>query len=60
MKKSFEVSHDCDIVFTVVTRLEVRKLRSIIHEIDPKAFVFTGTIKETSGGILKHMSGHHE
>ena len=58
MKDSFEVSHDCEIIFTVITRLEVRKLRNIIMQIDPKAFVFTGEIKEVSGGILQRRDVH--
>lgn len=58
MKDSFDVSHDCDIVFTVITRLEVRKLRNVVHGIDPKAFVFTHTIKETAGGVLKRKIAH--
>lgn len=58
MKNSFEERVDCDIVFTVVTRLEVRKLKDAIYKIDPKAFVFTHTIKETSGGILKQIVKH--
>lgn len=53
MKDSFEKSQECDIVFTVITRLEVRQLKNLVHRIDPKAFVFTNTIKETAGGILK-------
>lgn len=55
---NFELSEDCDIVFTVVTRLEVRKLRDLVYEIDPHAFVFTHTIKETQGGILKKIVKH--
>lgn len=58
MKDSFDVSHDCDIVFTVITRLEVRKLKNVVHNIDPKAFVFTHTIKETAGGVLKRKIAH--
>ncbi len=58
MKDSYEVSHDCDIVFTVITRLEVRKLKNVVHNIDPKAFVFTHTIKETAGGVLKRKIAH--
>ena len=58
MKESFDVHHDCDIIFTIVTRLEVRKLRNVVHGIDPKAFIFTNTIKEAAGGILKHHRGH--
>jgi len=58
LKDSFEVSQDCDIVFTVITRLEVRRLRNVVHELDPKAFIFTNTIKEASGGVLKRKSKH--
>jgi uncharacterized membrane-anchored protein YitT (DUF2179 family) len=58
MKETFDVSHDCDIVFTVATRLEIMKLKTLIHKLDPKAFIFTGTIKETMGGIVKQI-GHH-
>jgi len=58
MKDTFEISVPCDIIFTVITRLEVRKLKNAIHEIDAKAFVFSNTIKETSGGILKRKASH--
>lgn len=58
LKDSFEVSQDCDIVFTVITRLEVRRLKNVVHDIDPKAFVFTHTIKEAAGGVLKRHAGH--
>lgn len=58
MKESFHVSRDCDIVFTVITRLEVRKLKKLIYGIDPKAFVFTHTIREASGGVLKEIVRH--
>jgi uncharacterized membrane-anchored protein YitT (DUF2179 family) len=58
MKDSFEVKHDCDIIFTVITRLEVRRLKRVVSELDPKAFVFTNTIKETAGGILKKKHAH--
>lgn len=58
MKDSYEVSHDCDIVFTVITRLEVRKLKNVVQKIDPSAFVFTHTIKETAGGVLKRKVVH--
>ena len=58
MKDSFEVSTETDIVYTVVTRLEVRKLKSAIHQIDEKAFIFSSSIKETAGGILKKKHAH--
>lgn len=58
MKASFEVSNEVDIIFTIVTRLEVRKLKNIVHEIDPKAFIFTQTVREPQGGIVKEIVKH--
>jgi uncharacterized membrane-anchored protein YitT (DUF2179 family) len=58
LKDSFEVSHPVDIIFTVVTRLEVRRLRNTVKSIDPKAFMFTSTIKEAAGGVLKKRARH--
>lgn len=55
----FETSADCDIIFTVVTRLELRRLKNLVHETDPKAFVFANTIREASGGILRRKQVHH-
>jgi len=55
---NFEIHNDTDIIFTVITRLEMRKLKNLLHEIDPKAFVFASTIKEASGGILRRRSRH--
>ncbi len=58
LKESFDISQPVDIVFTVITRLEVRRLRNLVHEIDPKAFIFTSTIKEAAGGVLKKRARH--
>lgn len=55
---NFEVSADCDIIFTVITRLELRKLNNLVQDVDPKAFVFANTIKEASGGIIKRRHKH--
>lgn len=54
----FNISSECDIIFTVITRLELRKLRNLVHELDPKAFIFANTIKEASGGIIKRKHDH--
>ncbi len=54
----FEVHEECDIIFTVITRLELRKLKNLVHEVDHKAFVFASTIRETSGGIIKRRHMH--
>jgi len=58
MKESFEQSTDVDIIFTIVTRLEVRKLQNLVHTIDPKAFIFTQTVREPQGGIVKKIVKH--
>lgn len=55
---NFGNATDCDILFTVVSRLELRKLKNLVYESDPNAFVFANTISETSGGILKLRGGH--
>jgi uncharacterized membrane-anchored protein YitT (DUF2179 family) len=55
---SFEVSEDCDIIFTVITRLELRKLTNVVAEIDSRAFIFANTIREASGGLLKKIHHH--
>jgi uncharacterized membrane-anchored protein YitT (DUF2179 family)/HD superfamily phosphodiesterase len=54
----FDVHDDCDIIFTIITRLELRKLKNMVAEVDPNAFVFASTIKETSGGIIKRRHVH--
>ncbi|MEO7960584.1 MAG: YitT family protein [Ginsengibacter sp.] len=54
----FETHQDVDIIFTVVTRLELRKLKNLVHEIDSRAFVFASMIREASGGIIKRRHLH--
>ena len=54
----YEISNDCDIIFTIITRLELRKLKNLVYEVDPDAFVFANTIREASGGILRRRAGH--
>ena len=54
----FHVHTEVDIIFTVITRLELRKLKNLVTEIDPQAFVFAHTIKEASGGIMKRRHIH--
>ncbi len=53
---NFEVSNDVDIIFTVITRLELTKLKNLVQQADQKAFVFANTIKEASGGVIKRKS----
>jgi uncharacterized membrane-anchored protein YitT (DUF2179 family) len=46
------------VVFSVISRLEEAKLRSIVEEIDPDAFLAIGTIAEVRGGRFKKRSIH--
>lgn len=47
---------DMNIIFTVVTRLEISRLRTEIELIDPNAFVVMHSIKDTKGGMIKKRS----
>jgi uncharacterized membrane-anchored protein YitT (DUF2179 family) len=44
---------ETDIVYTVVTRLELNKLTTEIEKIDPNSFVVMNSIKDTKGGMIK-------
>lgn len=56
--KRGERNDESDIVFTVVTRLELPKLRSTIDRIDPRAFVIQHGIDDAAGGMLKRRPLH--
>jgi uncharacterized membrane-anchored protein YitT (DUF2179 family) len=45
-----------NIVYTVLTRLEVNKLNTEIEKIDPSAFIIMNSIKDTRGGMIKKKS----
>ncbi len=49
---------DQDILFCVATRLEVGRLRAIVHEIDPGAFVVVYPLADVSGGYVKKSHLH--
>jgi uncharacterized membrane-anchored protein YitT (DUF2179 family) len=53
---SFEVRTESDIIVTIVTRLEIKQIQDAIIEIDPKAFMYVQSIKEATGGVLKHKA----
>ncbi len=45
--------NEYDVIFTVITRLEIRRLNIEITKIDPKAFVVMSKINDTRGGMIK-------
>lgn len=56
-KKGFgkrgESEGESEIIFTVVTRLEISRLTNEIEKIDPHAFIVMQSIKDTRGGMVK-------
>lgn len=42
-----------DILYTVITRLEIARLRTEIDKIDSDAFIIMNSIKDTTGGMIK-------
>ena len=50
---------EIDIIYTVVTRLELNKLTTEIEKIDSNAFVVMNTIKDTKGGMIKKRPLQH-
>lgn len=54
-----QVQPEIDILYTVVTRLEVARLNAEIEKIDPHAFVISHSIKDTRGGMIKKRPFKH-
>ncbi|OPH60937.1 hypothetical protein BC351_16275 [Paenibacillus ferrarius] len=46
------------VIFCVITRLEEAKLKSIVGELDPKAFLAVGNIHDVKGGRFKKKDIH--
>jgi uncharacterized membrane-anchored protein YitT (DUF2179 family) len=49
---------DRDILFCVVTRLEIGKVLDIVHAIDPGAFTTIHPLADAEGGVLKRTAPH--
>lgn len=47
-----------EIVFTVITRLELAKLKNEIEKIDPNAFLVMTSVKDIKGGMIKRRPLH--
>lgn len=48
-----------DIIYTVITRLEMNKLNTEIEKIEPSAFVVMNSVKDTKGGMIKKRPLKH-
>jgi uncharacterized membrane-anchored protein YitT (DUF2179 family) len=53
--KSGESDQEIDIIFTVITRLEINRLTSEVERIDPRAFIVMQSIRDTRGGMVKKL-----
>jgi uncharacterized membrane-anchored protein YitT (DUF2179 family) len=45
-----------DILFCVVTRLEIGRIKNAAHEIDPDAFIVVHPLADATGGIIKRLA----
>lgn len=50
---------EVEIIYSVITRLELNQLTTEIEKIDPHAFVVMNSVKDTKGGILKRRPLAH-
>lgn len=50
---------DTEIIYCVITRLEMSKLLTEVEKIDPNAFVVMSAVKDTRGGIIKKRPLKH-
>lgn len=46
-------SFDVDVIYSVVTRLELQRLKTEITKIDPEAFVVENSVSDIKGGMIK-------
>ena len=46
------------VLYTVITRLEISRLRSIVLEFDPNAFIIQHSVDDVAGGKVKSLPMH--
>ncbi|MDR2204580.1 MAG: YitT family protein [Flavobacteriaceae bacterium] len=54
--KRGESDKEIDIIFTVITRLEINRLAAEVEGIDPHAFIIMQSIRDTHGGMVKKIA----
>ncbi|SDB19378.1 Uncharacterized membrane-anchored protein YitT, contains DUF161 and DUF2179 domains [Flavobacteriaceae bacterium MAR_2010_188] len=57
-RKEYE-QRDLDILYTVITRLELNKLYTEIEKIESSAFIVTNSVKDIKGGVIKKRRLKH-
>lgn len=56
--KSGERVYETEILFTVVTRLEVGTLQNLVRSVDEDAFIIQNSINDIRGGMVKQRGVH--
>src|SRR5678816_1472420 len=51
--KTGDKHHPLKIIYTVLTRLEINRLKTEVRRIDPHAFIVMTSVKDTVGGMTK-------
>lgn len=54
--KSGHVARDTNILYTVITRLELSRLKNEVKLIDPRAFIIMHSVIDAKGGMLKRKA----
>ncbi len=49
---------DMEIIFTIVTKLEIGKVKKLVNEVDENAFIYCSPVSNTKGGVLKKRPLH--
>jgi len=51
-------AHEVDILYCVLTRLEMGRFLSEVEKIDPNAFIVMSPVKDVRGGIMRKRRAH--
>jgi uncharacterized membrane-anchored protein YitT (DUF2179 family) len=54
----YGIKKDIDILYTIVTKIEMSKLQTAIRQIDADAFVVQQQIADLKGGVVKKHALH--
>jgi uncharacterized membrane-anchored protein YitT (DUF2179 family) len=52
-------TQETDIIYSVITRLELSRMNTEIEKIDPHAFVVMNSVKDTKGGMIRKRPLQH-
>lgn len=49
-------TENVDVLYSVITRLEINRIYTEVEKIDPNAFIVMHSVKDTKGGMIKQRS----